>query len=96
MSYEHMNTAGFLVTLRLPDEIQPEQAIRELQTCITFGHAEVVLQYVIPDPIDEQGPETVTLADLWAAHRRAISAQGPGIDPKPAPEPGTLPSEISP
>jgi len=50
-----MNTAGFLVTLRLPDEIQPEQAIRELQTCITFGHPEVSLQYVIPDT--EQSPE---------------------------------------
>jgi hypothetical protein len=54
MSYEHMSTVGFHVVLRLPDEIQPEQAIRELRTCITFGQAQVSLLYVTPDPIPEQ------------------------------------------
>jgi hypothetical protein len=78
MSYEHMNTAGFLVTLRLPDEIQPEQAIRELQTCITFGHAEVVLQYVIPDPIPGQdGAQEPSPNELASG----FSTDGPTLPP---------------
>jgi hypothetical protein len=56
---EHMSTASFLVTLRLPDRIQPEDALKDLRTCVSFGQAGISLLYVIPDPIPEQdcGPE---------------------------------------
>lgn len=71
MSYEHMNTVTYLVTLRLPDEIPPEQGLKELRTCVTFGQAGISLLYVLPDGCDEQccaaetnpkpfgGPETL-------------------------------------
>lgn len=51
-------TAGYWVTLRLPDHITPEQAERELRTCISFGQAKVSLAYVLPDAPPEHGPET--------------------------------------
>jgi len=46
---EPMYTAGFQVTLRLPERITPEQARHELQTCISFGQAEVSRPWVLPD-----------------------------------------------
>jgi hypothetical protein len=54
LDHEHMSTVGFLVTLRLPDRIQPEAALHELRTCVSFGQAGISLQYVVPDPIPEQ------------------------------------------
>jgi hypothetical protein len=47
-----MYTAGFLVELRIPDSMSPEQARAELKTSIAFGSAEVVLHYVLPNPPD--------------------------------------------
>jgi hypothetical protein len=73
-----MNTVRYLVTLRLPDEIQPEQGIRELQTCITFGQAEVSLLSAEPDPIPghdgapEPAPNELT---------SGFSTDGPAIPP---------------
>lgn len=72
MSYEHMNTVGYLVVLRLPDEIQPEQGIRELGTCITFGQPSISLQYVIPDEIPEPEPA------CYQAAIGGITVHGPG------------------
>lgn len=92
MSYEHMNTVGYLVVLRLPDEIQPEQGIRELGTCITFGQPSISLQWSTPDGIPD-GPEQTDFAEIWAAHRKALSGQAPEIDSKPFPEPYPLPDE---
>ena len=50
MSSEPMYTAGFQVTLRLPERITPEQARHELRTCISFGSPEVSAPWVLPDP----------------------------------------------
>lgn len=48
-------TAVYLVTLRLPDHISPEQAEHELQTCISFGQPEIRLYFSTED---EHGPES--------------------------------------
>lgn len=47
---EPMYTAGFTVTLRLPERITPAQARRELLTCVSFGSPEVSAPWVLPDP----------------------------------------------
>jgi hypothetical protein len=47
---EKMYTAGFIVRLRLPERISPEDAKRELETSIAFGHPEVSRPWVIPEP----------------------------------------------
>jgi hypothetical protein len=46
---EPMYTVGFIVRLRLPERITPEDAQRDLQTCISFGQAELSAPWVIPD-----------------------------------------------
>ena len=47
---ETVTTAGYLVRLTLPPGMTPEQAMAELQTCVTFGQPEVRLHYVLENP----------------------------------------------
>jgi hypothetical protein len=60
---EPMYTAGFTVTLRLPERIAPEQARQELLTCVSFGSPEVSAPWVLPDP-DERATLACKASEL--------------------------------
>lgn len=40
--------AGYLIVLSLPPGMTPEQAQRELGSCISFGDPEISLQWLLP------------------------------------------------
>jgi hypothetical protein len=46
---ENMYTAGFEIRLRLPERITPDQARKELLTCISFGQPMISHPWVLPD-----------------------------------------------
>lgn len=45
-----MNTVGYLVVLRLPDSMSPEDARTDLITSIGFGRPEIRQLFIFPDP----------------------------------------------
>lgn len=44
-----MTSAAYMVTLKLPPGMTPEQAQAELRSCISFGAAEITMMHVLED-----------------------------------------------
>jgi hypothetical protein len=49
---------GVMVRVSVPEDVVPEDVVRDLRHSIEFGQAEISLAYVLAPPVIESPPDT--------------------------------------
>ncbi len=78
-----MQVMGFTVWVRVPDNMNANQVSEEIRTSVGFGQAQVVPQFVFPDPPESKKFHSEMLAhDGYASHCHTIRADHLGVHRK--------------
>ncbi len=77
-----MQVMGFMVWVRIPDNIGQEQVAAEIRTSIGFGHAQVRSMYQFPDSIPELNHSSPMAHDGYATHTHEVRSDHLGVHRK--------------